>query len=268
MSKIIIILFRESLEIALLLGTVFAATKNLPNSRKQIIIGILLGVIGSSILAFFTGNISNAFEGFGQEVSNIIILCLSIIMIGWTVIWMKGRAKHLKKDLNELSDLLKQGKIFALTLPLMVATFIFREGTEIVLFVYGVLTVENLSIVRLLTSVVLGVGAGLVVGTGLYLGLTQYSGRKLFKITSWLFILIAASLSAELANLLNSIGILNYFSSMLWDTSWIIKDSSVIGGILNTIFGYQARPTVLQLLFYLFTVTIILSLDKVYNSKA
>jgi high-affinity iron transporter len=268
MSKIIIILFRESIEIALLLGTVFAATKNIPNSRKQIIAGILLGVIGSSILAFFTGTISNAFEGFGQEIFNIIILCLSIIMIGWTVIWMKGRAKHLKQDLNKLSDLIMQGKIFALTLPIMVATFIFREGTEIVLFVYSVLTVENLPLVKLLTSVFLGVGAGLIIGIGLYLGLTQYSGRRLFKITSWLFILIAASLSTELANLLNSIGFFSSYSTILWDSSWLIEDSSVIGGMLNTIFGYQARPTILQLLFYLLTITTILSIDKFNNNKA
>jgi high-affinity iron transporter len=267
MSKIIIILFRESIEIALLLGTVFAATKNIPNSWKHIVTGILIGLLGSSILAFFTSNISNAFDGFGQEIFNITVLSVSIAMIGWTVVWMKGRAKHLKRDLSEISDLIVQGKVLALTLPLMIATFIFREGTEIVLFVYSILTVETLSLTQLIISIAAGTGTGLIIGVILYLGLTQYSGRRLFKVTSWLFILIAASLSTELANLFNSIGFFTPLSFIIWDSSWLIKDTSIIGHLFNTLIGYQAQPTLLQLLFYLMTIVSILLADKIYNGR-
>jgi high-affinity iron transporter len=267
MSKIIIILFRESIEIALLLGTIFAATKSIPNAVKHIIAGIILGLIGSSILAFFTSNISNSFNGQGQEIFNIAILSLSIFLIMWTVIWMKSRAKNLKHDLNHLTEKIVQGDILVLTLPIMVATFIFREGTEIVLFVYGILTVEKLSTIQLLISVGSGVSLGLLVGLILYLGLVQYSGRKLFQITSWLFILIAASLSTEVANLLNSINILPQLSKTLWDTSWLIPDGSIVGDLLNSVIGYQARPSLLQIMLYISTILMILAIDKIYNRK-
>jgi high-affinity iron transporter len=268
MSKIIIILFRESLEIALLLGTIFAATKNVVGSKKQILLGIALGVVGSIIIAFFTKNISSAFEGFGQEIFNIIILSISIIMLGWTVIWMKGKAKNLRKDIQRSSEQLIQGRILKSALPLMVATFFFREGTEIILFVYSVLTIEKISLIQLIFGISLGCIAGLIVGTSLYFGLIQYSGKRLFQVTSWLLILIAASLAAEVANLLNSLDILSEFSYSIWDTSWLITDSSITGKILNTLIGYQARPTFLQILFYILTLASILGIDKIYNRRS
>lgn len=149
----------------------------------------------------------------------------------------------------------------------MVATFFFREGSEIILFLYSVLTVENISLLQLIPGIIIGSFAGLSVGSALYLGLIQYSGRKLFYITSWLLILIAANLAAEVANLLNSIDILSDFSYAIWDSSWLIADDSIPGKILNTLIGYQARPTMLQIIFYVSTLGFILGFDKIYYKR-
>ena len=93
MLSFAVIVFREILEISLVIGVLIAATRGLKNRKKWIGIGLGMGIVGSIVVAFFAEGISNAMEGMGQELFNATILILATILIGWTVVWMKiGRA--------------------------------------------------------------------------------------------------------------------------------------------------------------------------------
>ena len=65
MLQISIVIFREVLEIALIIGILTAATKNVVGSSKWLISGLFLGIVGAVAIAFFTDHISGAMNDMG-----------------------------------------------------------------------------------------------------------------------------------------------------------------------------------------------------------
>ena len=82
MMSFAIIVFREVLEIALVLGVLLAATCRLTHRWKWIGIGMISGIMGSIIVAVFANQISQALEGMGQEVLNAVILISAAFLLG------------------------------------------------------------------------------------------------------------------------------------------------------------------------------------------
>ena len=46
------------------------------------------------------------------------------------------------------------------------------------------------------------------------------------------------------------------FGYQLWDTSWILSDSSYPGRALHTLIGYVDQPTAMQLIVYAVTLAV------------
>ncbi len=40
----------------------------------------------------------------------------------------------------------------------------------------------------------------------------------------------------------------------VWDTSWLLSESSILGKLMHTLIGYTERPTELQLTVYIGTL--------------
>lgn len=263
MFKIAIVIFRECLEIAILLGIILAVTSGIKNSRTYVILGSIIGIAGASLLAFFARNISVAFSGLGDEIFNVIIIFMTVIVICWTVFWMKGEARRMKDSLGELTDKITEGTASLYMLALVVATTIFREGTEVILFVYSIASSENLDVDNYIIGLGVGAALGLLVGSSIYIGLVKLAGSYIFKLSSFLLTIIAAGLSAQAAGLLNSTGMVIFLSDEVWDSSWFVADNSIAGKCINVLTGYIARPTGLQILAYLATIVLILALVKI-----
>ena len=99
----LIIVFREVIEAGLIIGIVMAATQTVQGSRMWILGGVLAGIVGSCILAAFTGSLAAFFDGFGQEIFNAAILAVAVCMLTWHNVWMalKGRAMAGEKCLRQ-----------------------------------------------------------------------------------------------------------------------------------------------------------------------
>ena len=80
-----LIVFRETLEAALLVGIIAAATSALPMAKRWIGAGVAAGIAGAVLIALAMSRISGAFEGMGQEVLNASILACAVAMLGYTV---------------------------------------------------------------------------------------------------------------------------------------------------------------------------------------
>ena len=79
-----IIVFRETLEAALLIGIIAAATRGLIGRNFWLAIGIGAGLVGSLIVAGLTEKIGELAEGTGQEIFNATILGIAVLMAGTT----------------------------------------------------------------------------------------------------------------------------------------------------------------------------------------
>jgi high-affinity iron transporter len=256
MFKIAIVVFRECLEIALLLGVITAATRHIDKSRHYIVMGALLGIILSSFFAFFTQSLSLMFDGYGDEIFDSCIILLTAAIISWTAIWMQGYTKKIKKNLGELSNKISSGVASHFMLVAVVSATILREGAEIILFIYSVSSAENIKPDDYLLGLGIGGLLGLVTGVVLYMGLIKIAGKYIFKISTILLIIIAAGLTSQAAGILTSSGIIEIYNEPLWDSSWLIDDRSIFGKILNIITGYDSKPNVMQIIFYTGTILI------------
>jgi high-affinity iron transporter len=88
--------------------------------------------------------------------------------------------------------------------------------------------------------------------------------RHLFSVTSWLILLLAAGMASQGAAFLLQADLLPPLGN-LWDTSAILSEKSLIGQALHALVGYVARPTGIQLVFYLGTVVLIGVLMRLFG---
>ncbi len=262
----LIIVFREVVEAGLVIGIVLAATRGIDRRGWWVSLGILAGVLGASVVAIFAGAISNAFAGSGQELLNATVLIIAVISLTWHNVWMAEHGRELVAELRRVGDDVSSGRRPLTALAVVVFVAVMREGSEIVLFLYGIV-VAGTSMAALLTGGALGLLAGAAV-TGLsYFGLIAIPTRYIFQVTSVLLALLAAGMAAQAVRFLQSAGVVTALHTRLWDTSWLLPDSSIPGRMLHVLVGYTDKPNGLQLLAYLATLATIVILMRWMKSQ-
>ncbi len=267
MSQISIIIFREILEISIIISIIAAATKELKNRTHYINIGLIAGVIGSILIATIADNIANAFDGIGHEIINGIILIIASLMIGYTVIWMKTHAKTISKDLKDLGQSVLEGEKPLYSIAIIVALSVLREGSEIVLFSYSYY-IAGTSIYELIAGGLVGLLCGAIAGFALYFGLLKTLGKYFFKVTTIILIFLSAGLMSSAMGYLAKAKILPIIiTGQLWDSSNIIPRGQFIGEALHMLIGYVEQPSLIQLIMYLLVIIILFILSN-NNAKS
>lgn len=244
------IVFREIIEVALVIGIVMAATRGLPGRVNLVLAGLGVGVLGSVIIAFFTDSISQAIDGVGQEIFNAFVMFVAVGFLSWTVIWMKTHGRHLAQNLKAVGADVVSGNKSVYVLVGVVALATFREGAEIVLFTYGMTASGAFPMSEIILGGVIGGIGGGIIGLMLYMGLLKAAQKHLFTVTSWMLIVLTAGMAAQGANFLIAAGVLPPLHPQVWDTSALLSGGSFLGETLKVLVGYTPRPTGMELVFY------------------
>lgn len=252
-----IIVFREVLEAALVVSIVMAGSKGVAGRGRWIAGGIILGIAGACFVAGFAGALASAAAGAGQELFNAGVLLTAVAMLGWHCIWMGRHGREIARQMAAVSHDVATGARPLYALGVVVGIAVLREGSEIVLFVYGIAASGGTGTAAMLLGGALGVVAGAAIGAILYLGLLRIPTRHLFTVTTWLIILLAAGLASSAAGYLVQAGLLPPLGRALWDTSWLLPERSLPGQVLHTLVGYNAKPAGIELIFYVATLAVI-----------
>ena len=263
-----LIVFREVLEAALVIGIVMAATEGVAGRNRWICTGIGMGTSGAVLVAFFADVIAGAVAGLGQEIFNALILFLAVGMLGWHNVWMGRHGRELATEAASIGQSVKSGQRPLYALALAVGLAVLREGSETVLFLYGISAGDDGSLSDLLGGGGIGFVLGATAGAGLYFGLLRIPPARLFSVTSWMILLLAAGLAAQAAVFLVQADLLPDLGSTIWDTSAILTDESIPGRILHTLIGYVARPSGIQVIFYLATLLTIGTMMRLAKGAA
>jgi high-affinity iron transporter len=262
MAGALIIVLREVIEAGLIVGIVLAATRTLPSRGRYVAAGILAGLLGAALVAAFAGALTNALAGAGQEVFNAAILGLAVIMLGWHNIWMARHGRQIGEDMRRLGRDVLSGSRSLTALAVVVAVAVLREGSEVVLFLYGVVISSGESGLSLVLGGLLGLLLGAGISTLTYTGLAVIPPRHLFRVTSVLIGFMAAGMAAQSVAFLEQADIATALGDAVWNTSFVLADNSVVGRVLHTLLGYSDKPTELQLVVYLATLGTIFGLMK------
>lgn len=252
-----LIVFRETLEAALFVGILAAATRTVEHRTRWLALGAALGVLGSLLMAAAMGQISDWANGLGQDMVNAAILVTALFMLAWHTIWVSTHAQQMTKDARRLGVDAAQssGALWAVTLA--VAMTVLREGAETVLFVTGLVTGSTQGVGTMMMGAVLGLVLGVTVGWLIYSGLGQVQPKRLFAITNVLILLLAGNLASQLAKTLQQADWLNWLSDNAWDSSSVLSNDSLMGVLMHGVVGYDASPSQLQVLFYVLTSVLI-----------
>jgi len=257
MLATLIIVFREVLEAGLVVGIVMAASRGVPRRGLWIACGCAAGVIGACLVAAFAGEIAAAVQGVGQEVFNASILIAAVVMLGWHNIWMSRHGRELAADATRIGREVSAGTRPLYALALVCGVAVLREGSEIVLFLYGIALAGGGGAADMLLGGVLGLIAGALAGAAIYFGLVVIPLRYLFGVTAGLILFLAAGMASQAASFLSAAGLLPALGNNLWDTSAILSERSLAGQVVHVLTGYSARPEGIQLVFYVATLLVI-----------
>ena len=246
-----LIVFRETLEAALFVGIIAAATRQLPLRGRWLAGGVASGVAGALLLALTAEQVSAWADGIGQDLVNIAILSVALTMLVWHCVWVSTQGREMAMAARQLGASVQGGQRRPWALFVAVALAVLREGAETVLFVAGSLAGAGpVGAAPVLLACTIGLVAGGVVGAALYAGLSRIPTQKLFAATNVLIALLAASIASQLARALTQAGLLEHGTAPLWDSSaWLASDSA-LGALLHALVGYDARPSAVQLGFY------------------
>jgi len=256
-----IIVFREVMEAGLIIGIVLAATKGVRRRGSWIFGGIAAGVTGASLVAVFATTLFDAFQGTGQEVFTAAILAFAVVMLTWHVGWMSHHGRAMASELRQVGEAVRLGQRSLVALAAVVAVAVMREGSEVVLFLFGIAAGSNTAPLSLAAGGVCGLALASAVSWLLYRGLVIIPLHQLFTVTNGLIALLAAGMAGQAAAVLHAADLLPGWGEQLWDTSGIVADNSLLGRSLHTLIGYSARPSGIQLAAWAATLTTLVTLS-------
>jgi high-affinity iron transporter len=262
MLATLLIVFREMLEAGQVVGIVLAATEGLAGRAVAIIGGIGAGVFGAAVVAGFADVIAGAAEGVGQELFTAGVLTAAVGMLTFHTAWMSRHGRKLGTELSAFGRAASIGDKSLLALGGVVGLAVMREGSEVVLFLYGIAVSAHESAAAMIFGGVIGLLLAGVVSYALYRGLLTIPMRHFFTVTNWLIALLAAGMAGQAAAVLASADIIPAWGERIWNTSFVLSDDSWLGRALHALIGYSAAPSGIQIAAYVATLILIITVAK------
>jgi high-affinity iron transporter len=216
-----------------------------------------IGVLGAMILAALAPHVSGWFDGLGQDVINIAVLSVALSMLLWHCIWVATHSKEMAMDARRLGVSVQEGERKPWALLTAVALAVLREGAETVLFISGAVTGTDTGFGAIASATLIGVALGAGAGAIIYAGLARVPTRNIFTVTNVLIAILAGSIASQLVKSLAQAGLLERWTSPVWDTSHVLSPDSALGTFLKALVGYDATPSAAQLTSYVAVLALI-----------
>lgn len=241
----VIIVLREVIEASLIISVFLAYSQRFNQTEPWLLKTFLLGFIGATLYAANIAQLSQSFDGVGQELINagIQIIIYSVLLV---FLITAVRQPQTLSNKVILTAMMMIGVIFAAI----------REGSEIIIYIHGFVAVPELLQSVLLGSFI-GAGIGVSIGICIYYALVNMPIKISVGVGYVLIVLLAGSMiSQTIQQLTQADWLISQYP--LWDTSMWISEHSITGQLLYAIIGYEATPTAIQVTAYLLAVLIIM----------
>ena len=275
-----LIMFREILEGVLVVGILytFIVKTGRLHLKKSIINGVIASFIATGIFAVIFQIAYGGFEGKQAALFEGTTMLIAALLLSTMIIWM-GRNKNVAASLEkEASDIIEKDKNVSLGLFALTFFAIFREGVEVVLFMYAiVIQSDGLSI----GGSIFGSLVALMIGYAIFVQGKKVPLKKFFNVTSILLIFVCAGLVAygvhefeeafytkdemkkmEIWNINDSGPVFGFNIDDNGTPKPLLSDKGAIGQLFKGFFGYNGNPTSTEILSWLFTLILVSFLWK------
>ena len=265
MLQSFIILFRETLEAALVVGIVlgYLVRAGQNEYRKSVYLGLAAGVAASVSGAFGFQILAGGFSGRAEEIFEGITMLAGAVLLTTLIIWVirkSAKTAELERKVANRIEGTRRAGLF-----LLIFFAVLREGIESVIF---------LSAARFASGENNLLGAGLGLAAAVALGLLLFRGslrinlRSFFAVTNILLILFAAGLVAGGVHELQEAGVIPIVLEHVWDINPdasgdsypVLHENGLLGSIAKGLFGYNGNPSLIEVLSYLGYLISVLSI--------
>lgn len=245
MTAATLITFRETLEASLVVGIVlaFLARTNQRSFNLYVWLGVLVGILASVVLALFFHLAFGGFTGRAEDIYEGVTMLIAAGLISWMILWMLQKRRTIKSEIEQdVQTHIEADRPLGIFLLVLVATA--REGVESVIFLNAAIVHTGLGL-QLLGSA-LGIALAVTCAFLLFQGIKHVPLRSFFTATSLLLILFAAGLVAHGVHELQEAALLPFFATPLFDINHILPEKAAFGSLLKSLFGYNANPSLLE----------------------
>ncbi|MGC6230674.1 iron uptake transporter permease EfeU [Hafnia paralvei] len=246
-----LIMFREGLEAALIVSLIASYLKRTQRSQWLGIVwaGVILAAALCLGLGIFINETTGEFPQKQQELFEGIVAVVAVGILTYMVFWMRKVSRSVKTHLEgAIDNALNAGKGQGWALVAMVFFAVAREGLESVFFLLAAFQ-QDVGI-QAPIGAVLGLVCAIIVGMMIYWGGVKLHLAKFFKWTSLFILFVAAGLAAGAIRAFHEAGLWNYLQDIAFNFTDVLSTHSLLGTLLEGIFGYQEAPTVSEVLVY------------------
>lgn len=247
-----LIMFREGLEAALIVSLIAGYLQQTQRQQwlRVVWIGVLLACLLCLGLGWWLNQTSGEFPQKEQELFEGLVAAVAVLVLTWMVFWMRRAAQSVKTQLQDAVDQAlnhQAGPGWALVC--MVFFAVAREGLESVFFLLASFQQE----VGLEAPIgaLTGLCAAIVTGGMIYWGGVKLPLQQFFRWTALFMLLVAAGLAAASIRAFHEAGIWNHFQNVAFDLSNVLSTHTLVGTLLESLFGYQETPSVSEVGVYL-----------------
>jgi high-affinity iron transporter len=250
-----VVVFREVFEIALVLGIMLVYLKKTKNTKhsRMVYLGGAAGIIASVLAAAGFEIFAGGFEAH-EALFEGITLVVAAALVTWLNLWMfaqKNISKSIEKGVKA-----RIGKREDWGLALFAFIAVFREGVEMVLFLYGI-SVSTGAISAV--SALFGAVAALALCYAMFLQATKLNLHTFFVVTSIMLVVLAAGLLSQGVHELQEAHVLPETVEHIYDITPVqnadgsypmMHEKGAIGSALKGLIGYATAPTLEQVAAY------------------
>lgn len=259
-----LITFRETLEVALVVGILITFFTKINKSafNKYVWYGVLGGVGLSILLAVVFNTVFGEFEGEAEEVFEGLLMFTTAGFLTWMILWVHRQKGLVKKLHTKAKQHIEAG--YPLGIVFLTITSVIREGVETVFYLRALGSVSN---GNQLPGAIIGIVAAAGLGYAIFRYGLKVNLAKLLQVSGAILLLFAAGLVAHGVHEFQETGLLPIFSfDPLINISHILDNNSLVGSLLRTLFGYTAKPTVLELISYSSYILFIFILERMTDT--
>ena len=254
---------REGLEAALIIGIVLGALSKI--RRNDLSPAVWLGTLSAVGISILTAVVLTSFgmslEDPAEAIFEGITMLIAAGILTWMIFWMSKQARFLKSELeagvNKAAASAGKSGVFWLAFIAVV-----REGVELALFITAAFFAGNQSgmtsdIIQTLVGTILGVGTAALLSWTLFATAVRLDLRRFFQVTGLLLILFAAGLIAHGVHEFNEVGWIPSVIEHVWNLDSVISETSLLGQLLKTLFGYSSAPSLTEMIAYFVYIAIV-----------
>lgn len=256
---------REGIEVALIIGIVLGALRKI--QRDELIPAVWFGTLSAVGVSILTAVLLTSFgmslEDRAEKIFEGSTMLIAAGVLTWMIFWMRKQARFLKGELeagvNQAAASAGKRSMFWLAFLAVV-----REGIETALIITAAFFADDQSqattnAIQTLSGTVLGLGTAFLLGWMFFTATIRLDLRRFFQVTSILLILFAAGLVAHGVHEFNEVGWIPAVIEHVWDLNPILDETSLVGQLLRTLFGYNGNPSLTEMIAY-FVYLIVVSI--------